>query len=109
MTEEIKTGNEVIARWMGGEIVEIGFRFKEGISRGYHLPSELKYHKSWDWIIPVCLKWDSIPFSTWNPEQRIQYDAFAKRIEQEVLLFESPEYVRDTLVEAINWYTSNKK
>jgi len=65
MTEqEILEGNKLIAKFMGAEIDENFARFlnysNDSVSgRGYHI-FELLYHSSWDWLMPVVEKIESL-------------------------------------------------
>lgn len=60
---EIKEGNKLIAGFMGGKYRKankqrfIGERFFDLQDKGYYyLVSDLKYHSSWDWLMPVVEK-----------------------------------------------------
>lgn len=61
MTQEILRGNKLIAEFMGGKpmggyvnnISELdGYSFR---NKNYKF-TELKYHSSWDWLMPVIAK-----------------------------------------------------
>jgi len=61
--KEIIEGNKLIAEFMGGKYRKgnkkqsIEERYFGLIEKGYyHWVSELRYHKSWDWIMPVVEK-----------------------------------------------------
>jgi hypothetical protein len=58
MTEEqIIEGNKLIAEFMGKSIYPRNWNDEnwEGERRDY-MPHEVKYHASYDWLIPVCFK-----------------------------------------------------
>jgi hypothetical protein len=59
--EEILSANKLIAVFLGGKIVrENGLIFINGITGGQQTPMGLKYHSSWDWIMPVIDKIESV-------------------------------------------------
>jgi len=59
-TEEIINGNKLIAEFMGGvyETKEQPIPYFENIEFAGPYPSneDLKYHTSWDWLMPVVRK-----------------------------------------------------
>ena len=61
MTQEILQGNKLIAEFMGGKPMG-GFVKDESELDGYafknrnYMFKELKYHSSWDWLMPVIAK-----------------------------------------------------
>ena len=57
---DVEIGNKLIAEFMGGRYFEIGgimgttYQYRDLIHKGdYYYPNELKYHTSWDWLMPV--------------------------------------------------------
>lgn len=56
---EITEGNKLIAEFMGYESDETHVR-KDDEKRTRHLITELKYHTSWDWLMPVVEKIEKI-------------------------------------------------
>jgi len=59
--KEILEGNKLIAKFMGGKYnKEVSFKLKEDeIWIPIHCKTnimELKYHSSWDWLMPVLIK-----------------------------------------------------
>ncbi len=76
--EEIIEGNKIIAEFMGGklflpkwEIIQGGNQEYYQIPSGYNndglhhnfhneVPDSLKYHSSWDWLMPVVGKIESV-------------------------------------------------
>lgn len=57
--------NELIARFMGGKtkaetLPSIAGRMEDGDfwipAHGIYMSNLMEYHKSWDWLMPVCVK-----------------------------------------------------
>jgi hypothetical protein len=116
-TEEIKTGNEVIARWMGWERYSHNsfkcpnlYPIENNASSGWTTfnTDQLEFASRWDWIMPVCAKWDSINFSEFNEADKNRYMQLCDDLDEIVARYEI-QPVFDQLVKNINWYTSNKK
>lgn len=74
----------------------------EGI--GFHVET-MKYHYSWDWLMPVCKKFDTLNLDKLDHEA---YTAYSDAIDNAVTLYEI-ELVFEILVEAIQWYNSQNK
>ena len=55
-TEEIVEGNRLIAEFMGYKQRENGGLFWGNDGLGGLYPKDLKYHSSWDWLMPVVEK-----------------------------------------------------
>lgn len=100
MTEEIIKGNALIAKFMGGE-------FRENLpytwikSGWFNTPAndslsivqdyDLKYHKSWDWIVPVahkcCKEISELGFDkrgSWNPKLGYSPKIYSMNINSEI-------------------------
>jgi hypothetical protein len=56
-TQEILSNNALIAEFMG--MPESNNGLFSNVSKTYR-PSELKYHESWDWLMPVVEKIESV-------------------------------------------------
>lgn len=54
----MKTDNELISEFMGISLTPIGLR-RNVMAKSYY-DNELKYSTSWDWLIPVVEKIESI-------------------------------------------------
>jgi hypothetical protein len=66
-TEEIEEGNRLIAEFEGmkhvnddPEVYPEGYMYSE--NEGTWKVSDLQYHASWDWLMPVVEKINSVPF-----------------------------------------------
>lgn len=111
MKEEVIEGNKLIARFMG----EVTTETAEWISTTKRLVSELAYHSSWDWLMPVVEKI--------NAMDNREYDVIIWRSDchinnREQVLIESSilrgnmtliETVWGCIVEFIKWYNQNQK
>lgn len=79
MTTEIIEGNKSIAEFMGRQIVESPWPHKSLEEQGYwvhqlgqnYFKTKLKYHSSWDWLMPVVEKIELMP----NYSVRIQINS----------------------------------
>ena len=82
--EEILEGNKLIAEFMGGKEVdwfservimipysdELTIHNYFGKAKGYMLDREIKYHSSWDWLMPVLDKIGYIVYPYYNKKGR---------------------------------------
>ena len=59
MSKEIEEGNKLIAEFMGLHFHKTGWVDARHIDGNYECP-ELKYHYSWDWLMPVVEKIESL-------------------------------------------------
>lgn len=114
-TEEIISGNELIAEFMGipkcDRCTEACGRYKFG-SGMYYLPEGMEYHSSWDWLMPVvekidtdfCSDYEVIIFSSSCHIQsciggKQSFMGAGKKIDA----------VYQAIIEFINWYNSQNK
>jgi hypothetical protein len=119
MTEEIKTGNEVIARWMGYTIdnkyglqVEVKPKGK-GPNMEPYFTAPL-FDTSWDWLMPVVEKIRNLSIAV---EISFSLGTVCKICYKKDQHFEWVSIedndgitaVYKAVLEFINWYTSNKK
>lgn len=60
-------GNKLIAEFMGLPCPPVYEEtpFGEGVGYGYYTPEELKYHSSWDFLMPVIQKLYSLQKGKW--------------------------------------------
>jgi hypothetical protein len=101
--QEILEGNKLIAEFMGyKQSVIIGVLFIHETKLNLTI-SELKYHSSWDWLMPVvgkikeCLK-NGNYIDTRTTFLTIQH----------LSIFEDIETVYAAVVEFIKWHNANK-
>lgn len=99
--DSIVEGNKLIAFFMGAEALE---GTKEFIwYREYFLgkkswkPSGLKYHTSWDWLIPACNKWDRLSLVG-----QFQYEDLCDELDNAMCLYDI-EKVYSVLVKCLEW------
>ncbi|MFA6889288.1 MAG: hypothetical protein WC254_07375 [Candidatus Woesearchaeota archaeon] len=72
----------------------------------------LKFNTSWDWLMPVCRKWDSIyvDFKPKDIAKRIfqKYTELCEKLDDAVTQYEiKPAF--EQLVENVKWYNKNKE
>lgn len=118
MKEEILEGNKLIAEFMG---CEFGHGFWAGAG-DYFFPgntataSELKYHSSWDWLMPVVEKIEKVGCVV----QIWKSNAAGCKITKIGSRHEKPksftiegnsliEAVYETVVDFIKWHNTNQK
>ena len=59
--EEILAGNKLIAEFIGGVLDSPQSKYYYFQDKGRY-ETELKYHSSWEWIMPVVVKIESLGF-----------------------------------------------
>jgi hypothetical protein len=111
--ESIDFNNQLIKEFMGGEhpiVTGANFTLTEYLSHGL-------YHKSWDWLMPVVEKIDSLPETDF--EMYPAYESITERSGVAVRIWTSPgeilvmpqgrsriEVVYKSVIEFIKWYNS---
>lgn len=117
MKKKIEEGNRLIAEFMGGELGLLAYKkaaenvakFKE-VTHGLrnHPLRELKYHSSWDWLMPVVEK-----INKWFDEESDNY--FDKILEDDfpdlcdLKITEKIERVWMAVVQFIKWKSETDK
>jgi hypothetical protein len=107
-TEDVQEGNKLIAEFMGykrndgysGDFARLKHWNIEPF--GWHDDEQLKYHSSWDWIMPVVAK---IMFTSWN---------MTDSLKQCFLVRESIDWIEVektwlAVVDFIKWYNQQSK
>lgn len=109
--------NSLIAEFMGLPLVDGVYKnnyevmsvFKAlGYSRE---PDELEFHSSWDWLMPVVEKIESLDYSVdidrgWTTiSDQTDRDGFVLIQQNSLIKIES---VYSTIIEFIKWYNENK-
>ena len=124
-TQEILEGNKLIAEFMGAKRKEYSitnrehYLFRDG--RKY-LTENLIFHSSWDWLMPVVEKIESLPTDKENGEEFqfsitgdgiaiTQYDDGSGIIASRVnyLGKSKLEFTFEVVVEFIKWHTNEVK
>ena len=113
--KEIKEGNEIIARFMGGlyskhaeawgfgdaiivsEYSSMGKLYKD-VVKAQKFEKELKYHKSWNWLIPVISHMHTLAIE--------EYTAFDEI--DSGLIYTNIEATWKAVVDFIKWYDGRK-
>ena len=112
--KEIKEYNLLIGNFDGWIKIGLGGNLtnvytKEGQHR--HI-KDFQYHYDWNWIIPVCKKWDSLIDFKSNPKQWSRYSDLCDALDHKVSLYEFEPLLLQ-LIECIKWYNeqinTNKK
>jgi hypothetical protein len=92
---------------MGGNVPFFRLAKFNDIERNY-TKYELKYHSSWDWIMPVCYKWDNLFEGTAiEYPKAMEYEKLCDEIDNAVSRYEILP-VFNQLVENIKWFNQNK-
>ncbi len=116
-SKEIQEGNAVIAIFDGWE----SYIIKDGLSKGmtayfnekrnfHRYPIEaMKYHTSFDWLMPVCKKFVEMNEKDFNPDDdfeiSITYQDHRTYIHTTALRYEiTPLF--EAVVKALTWYNS---
>lgn len=105
--EEITNGNKLIAEFCEFQNTSIGWFDSEEILsiNGSNTFDELKFHSSWDWLMPVVEKISDICKAN-NSEL---YVKFYNGTRKELLIFRHTKDETWTLcVDFIEWYNQNK-
>ena len=79
--------NELIAEFMGVDPIDIDYAIDEY--------GKLKYHLSWDWLMPVVEKIEQVHEGV--PQELIKLS-----------LFSTIDEVYNAIIEFIKWYNKNK-
>lgn len=114
---EVVKNNLLIAKFMGGRIKDKNYIWLpfHGIVRydliGSGVGRQLQYHKSWDWIMPVMAKFQTMLDPT--PEHNT-FDEDFSIVYDELVTANLPVMCTDikdvylTVVEVIEWINKNK-
>ena len=124
----IQKGNELIAEFMGAKVIETYYNEKKEIDHylydfggnkkevyypddytRYHASSMLRYHCSWDWLIPVCKKWNALDkkdISTSIAQDR--YVDLCELLDIKVTYYQI-EAVFDQIVQNLEWLKEYKE
>jgi len=100
-------GNMIIADFMGvGKTIEGPILyFRPHTENNWVLPKDLKYHLSWDWLIPVAEKFSTLSWKLNIPTNEIhicmnQLDA--------QLTYYRIDLFWSQLIDSIKWYNQKK-
>lgn len=103
MTQEQIENNKLIAEFMGFAVIQ-GDIYNIPTDRGVgYVPKFMKYHKSWDWLIPVVEKMYNVLQVVEDPNDDWRFDL------HEQLLDINLEGLHELLVRFIKWYNENHK
>lgn len=107
----IAKGNKIIAEFMQvakcDRCEDCGhFKFGPGV---FFEPYEMKYHSSWDWLMPALKKFDSFFKKDFKAEYCWgEYVWFCELIDAKVTLYDI-EMIYPHFIQALKWYNENKK
>ncbi len=99
--EEIIKGNRTLAFFDDNEIVE-----NWDLTKDCHV-EKLRYHKSYDWLHPVWVKFRDLDIWKLQSYQKLDFWNLYQRIAY-ALLYKTVLDAFKILVEAIEWYNSIK-
>lgn len=111
---DIEQGNKLIAEFMGGKlkhqiISAIGDRMQNDDIwlpfHGIRIIKELKYHSSWDWLMPVVKKIENIEVrGMYTVIIKQQYCSIVFQDETDTLLYETTAQESSSKIDAV-WQT----
>lgn len=118
--QEIKKGNELIADFMGLESFEdsrYGKLWTNPASDGIHAKTafDLKYQKSWDWLMPVVEKIAKMKFRVKINSNHVDTSVIIQGVEDSesvlnIMYYSRPiEAVYTAAVQFIKWYNEQSK
>jgi len=98
--------NKLIAEFMGYEKVLSSYNLPQHETNGMQcfLEEELKFHTSWDWLIPVVNK-------IYSSDDYIKYKREASGIFNEEPVHINTKFIEETykaVIEFIKWHNENK-
>ena len=100
--EEIIEGNKLIAEFMGVKIGEDLYSWRPGVIDSIK-EHNLQYHSSWDWLMPICLKfcesYENYPSS--------KCEGMIMNLDNEVSSYDITKAFKQ-LVICIKWYNEYK-
>jgi len=110
-TKELINGNKLIAEFMGAKLncesgLEVNFHMNEfgyKIGNGDETFNSLKFHKSWDWLIPVINK-------IYNSDEYIEYKKLLNQFSNGIEI--NTTYIQVTwadVITYIKWYNTQNK
>ena len=113
--------NKMIAEFMGMQDTDLGwYDSKEAMSEyacqmvGGNTFEELQYDRSWDWLVPVVEKIESLGFKFEKNYQRVDGDWQCLIVKGNDILHQqfdrkSLNASYNVVVDFINWYNTQKK
>ena len=113
---DVEIGNKLIAEFMGGRYFEIGgimgttYQYRDLIHKGdYYYPNELKYHTSWDWLMHVVEKIESLGYDfEFKKQGKFTNVRFKGIIDYNCKRYDNITAIYNAVVEFIKWYNENK-
>lgn len=107
MEKEILEGNKLIAESLFGNcVINQKDIYPYSVYGNEWRLEGLKYHSSWDWLIPVWAKlWEitDVPF-----EKSLQWNEIKGSKCARAILYGTVAEAQKEIAEAIKWYNSNK-
>ena len=114
--QEIIEGNKLIVEFIGYKFIEDGHQYWRLSDKHLLLENELKYHSSWDWLMPVVLKINtmdnfdySVKIFTMDCQIENSKGEIIVRCECKYNPDELINSVWEAVVEFIKWYNSWKE
>ena len=103
-TEDIIKGNKLIAGLFMIERLSDGKYFHINpelllANKRWFLPEELKYHSSWDWLMPAWIEFRKL----WNGEEN-EHGKWITSLQYYLAYSDEPIRFFERLVYAIQWY-----
>lgn len=111
--QEIKTGNKLIAEFMGYKVFEKRYPKNHGVGGGMIECNDIilekcKYHLSWDWLISAVKKFDDISYNKVNKDRKQELASLFIELGEATGRYNIEE-VYYYLLKAINWFNEFSK
>ena len=114
LNKEIIEGSKLIAVFMGAfegdkiGNIERNIYFEKPMDNLFcYNETGLKYHSSWEWIMPACEKWDKLE-GFMIGDQSDKYEELSDSLDNSVTRNYEIDDVFNQLVLNIKWYNKNK-
>lgn len=104
--QEVSTSqkNEIIRIWMGDPLCDCKQKKEKHLRSGLDF-KDLKYHSSWDWLMPACKKWDDLDVFKYGESTMFRYSEMCDELDHLVSCYEIiPAF--ECLVKCIQWHNS---
>ena len=113
---DVEIGNKLIAEFMGGKYRKgnkkqfTEERYFDLKNKGYYyLVSELQYHTSWDWLMHVVEKIESLGYDfEFKKQGKFTNVRFKGIIDYNCKRYDNITAIYNAVVEFIKWYNENK-
>ncbi len=102
--EDTEDGNKVLAEFMGQHVTPNALRRNVVMGKSFY-ECELQYHSSWDWLLPVWIKFRDLKVDDFD---YIDHSYCVDHLKDLLFRSDSPSDFFPHLVEAIKWYNQTQ-